>query len=87
MSRRVGLPDFTDGDVRSMGATLRAMKQELETLSGLRQGQSVGAPAVFVQTTEPVKTLSATFKKGDLWVNPDAKTLWFYNGAYWVKLV
>ncbi len=87
MSRRVAIPDFTDGDIRSMAATIRALKQEIETLSGQRQGQSKGAPAVFVQTREPTRTQTTVFKEGDLWVHPDAKQLWFHNGSYWVKLV
>jgi lipopolysaccharide export system protein LptA len=70
-----------------MSATLRALKQEVETISGMRQGQSKGAPAVFVQAQEPRKTLSATFKTGDFWINPDTKQLWFYNDNLWVRVV
>lgn len=86
MSRAASIPEFFEGDIRSMATTMRAMKQQLETLSGQRQGQSQGAPAVYVQTTEPVAW--ATYKLGDFWVNPEAATgqkLSFYDGKGWVR--
>lgn len=89
MSRRVTIPDFVDGDVRSMGIALRAMKQELETLSGLRQGQSKGAPAVYVQSTQPPQSQGNVYKAGDFWINPDAPPgakLSFYNGSFWGRV-
>lgn len=86
MSSRAAIPDFTDGDIRSMSTTLRAMKQEIETLSGARQGQSKGAPSVFLQEREPSRTLATVFKQGDFWINPTTKKLSFYNGNFWVQL-
>lgn len=83
MSKLATIPDFTDGDVRSMSTALRVMKQQLETLSGQRQGQSRGAPNVYVQATEP---RSDTFREGDFWINPSNKKLNYYNGSYWVQL-
>jgi len=87
MSRRVAIPDFVDGDVRSLAATLRAIKQEIETISGIRQGQSRGAPAVFVEEREPSTNQNIVFKTGDLWIKPSLKELWYYNGQFWAKLV
>jgi hypothetical protein len=86
MSSRAAIPDFIDGDARSMSITLRAIKQEIETLSGARQGQSKGAPSVFLQEREPAQTLATTFKQGDFWINPTTKKLSFYNGKFWVQL-
>jgi hypothetical protein len=89
VSRRVAIPDFVDGDVRSMAVALRTMKQEVETLSGLRQGQSKGAPAVYVQNTSPARSQLNVYKTGDFWINPDApqgQKLSFYNGSVWMQI-
>jgi hypothetical protein len=89
MSRRATIPDFADGNLRSIGTTLRAVKQEIETLSGLRQGQSKGAPAIFVQSSSPAQSQLNTYKVGDLWINPDAPKgdkLRYYNGSVWVLI-
>jgi hypothetical protein len=64
------------------------MKQELETISGLRQGQSKGAPSVYVQNTQPGQAQGNAYRIGDFWINPAAtlgERLWFYNGSFWVR--
>lgn len=81
MSKVVGIPDFVDGDVRSMSATLRVVKQALDTIGGQRQDSSYGSPAVYVQTTAPIPGRNK-FETGDLWVNTAEKKLYYYEG-FW----
>lgn len=87
MSKQATIPDFADGDVRGMATALRAMKQQLEVLTGQKRGPSKGAPSVYVQALEPTQSTLVVFKEGDLWINPEIKNLWFHNGSYWVKLL
>lgn len=89
MSKTASIPEFFEGDLRSMAASLRAVKQQLETLSGQRQGQSQGAPAVYVQTTEPAPSRISSYKIGDFWINPEkpkGEKLSFYDGRGWVQM-
>jgi hypothetical protein len=86
MSKLASIPDFTDGDIKSIGTTLRVMKQQLETLAGQRQDGSKGAPAVYVRTTTPPTTSLGFYKTGDFWIDSSAKKLHFYNGSFWEQL-
>lgn len=81
MSKTVGIPEFVDGDAKSMAPTLRAMKQILETLTGQRQDDSKGAPSVYVQATAPV-TGRNFIKMGDFWFNTTEKKLYCYT-TFW----
>ncbi|MGI9135793.1 MAG: hypothetical protein ACR2JS_01885 [Candidatus Nanopelagicales bacterium] len=84
MSKSVGIPEFVDGDAKSMSVALRAMKQILETLTGQRQGDSLGSPAVYVQVVEP-KVKFNRLETGDFWINPDENKLYgYYNGSWQV---
>ena len=85
MSKVATIPEFVDGDARSMSVALRAMKQAVETLGGQRYDQSQGAPAVYVQTTTPSQNRNP-FRVGDFWINPSTKKLSYYNGNYWEAL-
>lgn len=85
MSKSVGIPDFVDGDSKSMSVALRAMKQILETLTGQRQGDSLGAPSVYVQDFEP-KDKFNRFQTGDFWINTDTSKLYGYYNGYWQVL-
>lgn len=84
MSKTVGIPEFADGDPKSMAVALRAMKQILETLSGQRQDGSRGSPSVYVQATEPQPGKNV-FKIGDFWFNTASHKLYCYN-SYWQEI-
>lgn len=81
MSKAATIPEFTDGDAKSMAVSLRVMKQILETLTGQRQDESKGSPAVYLQATEPQPGRNL-FKTGDFWINTATKKLYYYD-AYW----
>jgi len=85
MSKLPAIPDFVD-EPGSIGTAVRAIKQVVEILSGQRQGQSLGAPSVFVQEYEPKGDLITSFKKGDQWINPLTKKMSFWDGRLWVEL-
>lgn len=86
MSKLPTIPDFVN-DPASMSVALRAVKEAVEILGGQRQGQSVGAPQMFVQEAEPERGRANAFKTGDLWINPVAKKLYFFSGQVWVALI
>lgn len=86
MSKLPTIPDFVN-DPASMSVALRAVKEAVEILGGQRQGQSVGAPQMFVQESEPQRGVAATYKLGDMWINPVAKKLYFWTGTVWVALI
>lgn len=85
MSKVATIPDFIDGDARSMSTSLRVVKQVIETLSGQRYDDSKGSPAVYVQAVAPVAGKNA-FHPGDFWINSGTKKLSYYNGSFWVEL-
>jgi len=85
VSKYATIPDFVDGDSKSMAVSLRAMKQVLESLTGQRQDDSKGAPAVYVQATLPLDKRNS-LQPGDFWINTGTKVLSYYNGIYWVAL-
>ncbi len=96
MPKFSAIPDFTN-NIDSMATSLRAMKDVVEQLAGLRQGSSLGAPSIYMQTLEPKETTQTKFKKGDLWVSADNSftnaaevtsigNLYFWNGAIWRQL-
>ena len=82
MSKTATIPEFIDGDAQSMAVSLRVMKQVLETLTGQRQDESKGAPAVYVQATEP-KPGKNFFKSGDFWFNTNTHKLSCYHVNFW----
>lgn len=85
MSKLPNVPDFTD-DPQSMSTALRAVKQAVEIIGGQRQGQSLGAPQVFVQENEPTFSPSTTFSIGDQWIKPSARVMSFWDGRQWLAL-
>lgn len=62
---------------------IRALKQAVELLAGLRQGESKGAPQVFVQGVEPDRGQRLSYKIGDLWINRQTNELYFWTGTAW----
>jgi hypothetical protein len=82
MSKFPTIPEFTNSQ-EDMSAALRAIKQVVEQLAGLRQGESKGAPQVFVQSTAPSAALAISYKVGDFWINTSSNTLNYWSGNVW----
>ncbi len=87
MSKVPTIPDFQDGDPTSVGATVRALKLAVEFLGGLRQGESRGAPLVFVQGNRPMLNQESSLRIGDVWIDPTDNTLKYWNGELWKQVV
>jgi len=82
MSRFPTIPEFVNTP-QEMSTALRAVKQAVEQIAGLRQGESYGAPQVFVQSAQPSQALSTTFKAGDFWIDTSTNTLRYWTGTAW----
>lgn len=81
MSRFPAIPDFNDA--ATLMATVRAMKDIIEQMAGLRQGNSRGSPQIFVQEAQPAPTRGTTLSIGDLWVKTPGGALCYYTGVEW----
>lgn len=66
-----------------MNAALRTVKMALEILGGLRQGQSLGAPVVFVQGAAPDDRLNTQLRIGDQWINTTTDRMYYWTGDVW----
>lgn len=86
MSKLPAIPDFLD-ELQSLGTTLRAVKQAVEIIGGQRQGQSLGAPQVFVQPNEPAQSRLTSFSRGDQWIKDDTDQMYYWTGQQWKLLV
>lgn len=84
MSKYPAIPDFSD--LESMKTTVRALKDAVEQLGGLRQGDNLGAPAVYLQERAPFATRGTVLQSGDLWINPASATTSYWDGNSWVTL-
>ena len=82
MSKAVSIPDFSDDDIKAMATALRTVKQILESITGQRQDDSKGSPAVYVQDTEP-KPGKNFFSPGDLWFNTNTHKMYCYHVNFW----
>lgn len=82
MSRIPTIPDF-NMTLEQHDATLRTIKQALEVLGGLRQGESQGAPLVFVQGFEPDRVAESIYRIGDQWINTTTDRLYYWDGNVW----
>lgn len=84
MSERFpAIPDFSPDSPDSMAEAMRAMKNALEQLMGMRRGTSLGAPAVFVQSYAPTLAENIGIRTGSFWIHDEAKELYFWSGAEW----
>jgi hypothetical protein len=82
MSRQNSIPEFTD-DPQSMATTLRAVKELVEGMLGQRRGQGLGAPHVFIEIQRPDPRAGLEVKKGDFWIQPIERKLYFWDGRLW----
>jgi len=82
MSRLPTIPEFASTP-EEISSALRAIKQTVELLAGLRQGEARGAPQVFAQATTPKATLTISYRTGDLWIDTSTNKLNFWNGTNW----
>jgi hypothetical protein len=85
VSKYPPIPDFGDTPA-SMMATLRAIKDSVEMLTGQRQGPSLGAPSVYVQVDTPTLARATMFSKGDFWIHEETFVLSYWNGQQWVLI-
>jgi len=86
MSKLPTIPDFTD-EPQSIGTALRTVKQAVEIIGGQRQGQSLGAPQMFVQPNEPTISRLTSFSRGDQWINDATDQMYYWDGRQWKLLV
>jgi hypothetical protein len=84
VSRYPTIPDF-DETPESIANAVRAIKDVVEQLAALRQGEAI-SPKVFWQgdPPEPVKN---QLRGGDLWANPENNKLhhWHPGAGVWVE--
>lgn len=85
MSKIPSIPEFTNSP-DDLSTALRAVKQVVEQITGQRQGESKGAPQVFVQATEPKPALRISYKTGDFWIDTSTNTLKYWTGSNWQAL-
>jgi hypothetical protein len=65
-------------DIDGILNTVTALKQTVEIIAGLRQGESIGTPQIFYQTYEPSASRGTVLSNGDIWLNPEGEVL-----SYW----
>lgn len=93
MPNKNTIPDFDSSDLQSVATTVRAIKDIVEVLAGLRQGEALGAPQMFVQPLTPGRNNANTRSRptaptvGDLWIDPDTQVLNFYDGRQWNEIL
>ena len=85
MSSFPTIPEFTNTP-EEMSTAIRALKMAVEQLAGLRQGESKGAPQIYVQTTLPSNQYTISYKIGDLWINTSNNTVSYWTGTIWQSL-
>lgn len=93
MPKQNTIPDFDESDLKSVATAVRAMKDIVEILAGLRQGEALGAPQMFVQPLTPglvsarSRATTVAPSNGDLWIDPDTQTLAFFDGRQWNEIL
>ena len=92
MPNKNTIPDFDASSLESVATAVRAMKDIVEVLAGLRQGEALGAPQMFVQDLTPgaltaQRNSAVPLTTGDLWVNTAARTLNYYDGRQFVEIL
>lgn len=85
MSKLPSVPDFTN-EPESIGTAVRALKGGYEIMTGQTQGESLGAPQMFVQEVMPTLSRLTYFKTGDLWIKPSTRVMSYFDGREWVQL-
>ena len=84
MSRFTAIPDVTD-DPKSLAPAVRAIKDIVEQLSGLRGGLA-SVPSLYVMPREPKQILDGRLQTGDLWIHSETNFIHWFNGAIWITL-
>lgn len=86
MSKKfISIPEFFNTP-ESLGTAVRALKNSLEILAGKRQGESYGAPEIYVQPTTPSPAYNQSYTVGDLWINTSTNTMSYWTGTTWQAL-
>ena len=87
MSKVPTIPDFDETVPSSVGAALRTLKMAMEIVGGLRQGEALGAPLIFVQQNQPMVGQESSLRRGDLWIDDSVNKMNFWSGEAWVRLL
>lgn len=82
LSRYPTIPDFSDTP-ESIGRAVRSVKESVEQLTGQRQGDSYGAPAIYVGPVAPSMENKLLYKIGDQWINELTDQMSYWNGSSW----
>lgn len=69
-----------------VASTLRTLKMAVEVLGGLKQGEALGCPVIYVQGHDPRKDASNQLNRGDQWINENTDTMSYWSGDRWKKL-
>jgi len=85
MSKYPTIPE-PEATIEGLQNSVRALKQTVEILAGLRQGQSRGAPALYYQAFQPSDT--NLLCECSFWVNPETNELKYWNSAQqlWIEV-
>lgn len=75
------IPDPGLGDTQTMLTTVKALKEAVELLQGVRG--PARAPRVFYQIDAPTNAQAIA---GDLWINLNDNTMAFFNGEVWTAI-
>lgn len=75
--RGSSIPDPTS-DIGSLVASVSALKQVVENLTGQRGGTAYGSPKIWVQVSPPTGAVV-----GDFWIHKQTNKLRFWDGANW----
>ncbi len=86
MSKVPTIPDFDPNVASSIGATVRTLKMAVEVLGGLKQGEAIGCPLVYVQGHDPLKDARNTLSIGDQWIDTTTNKMNYWSGGAWVQL-
>jgi hypothetical protein len=84
MSRYPTVSDYPK-TLDGVSESVRAVKGLVEIIAGLRQGEALGAPQIFMQSTIPTPP-RGFLMPADLWINTTDDTLNYWNGKQWRKL-
>lgn len=85
MSKFPTIPDFV-ATPDSLAVSVRAIKDSVERITGQRQGESLGSPAMFIQEVAPTNGRQTSLGTGDLWIKPSTRVMSYWDGRDWTQL-
>ena len=73
-------------DLQSLTASVRALKEVVEGLTGQRPGRIAPTPRLFVQPIRP-DALVVPVNTNDLWISSGTSQLHYYDGRLWQRVL